>query len=284
MTDSHPAEKDELKNPDSAGRAQPRLQDHNLAQKTYYGQKLKKRMIPTGSRYILRQIDEMLRFSGLGPADDILEVGCGMGRYTLPLAERGFRIEGLDLSPFLLDRLREFDGGRTGVQLHCADLIDHPPELSGRFDAVIGFFMLHHVHDLELCFAAMSQMLNTTGRIAFLEPNPVHPGYYAQITLSPGMSWKGDGGVIKMKPALVMGAMRRAGFTDVRVSRFGLFPPLLANSALGAKAESILEKLPPVRPFQAFQLFTGVKGSGSKHEAGNSDFVTPPVHASLEAQ
>lgn len=240
--------------------AQHRLEGHNLAQKDYYGGKLRKRMIPSDSPYIRRQIDELLKFSGIGGDDDILEVGCGMGRYTLPLAARGMRIEALDLSPYLLDRLREFNGGRADIPLHCADLIEHPPGLAGRFDAVIGFFMLHHVHDLGLCFEAMARMLKGSGWVAFLEPNPLNAGYYAQITLSPGISWKGDGGVLRMRPANIVGAMQKAGFTGIKMTRFGFFPPMLANRAWGSRLEALLERLPPGRPFQAFQLFTGSLG------------------------
>ncbi|MHB8169492.1 MAG: class I SAM-dependent methyltransferase [Thermoleophilia bacterium] len=248
-----------MSGPRAAGRE--RLEGHNRSQKAYYGSGVRKRMVPADTRYLQRQIGELLQFAGVRPDDDTLEVGCGMGRYTLPLAARGFSIEGLDLSPYLLDRLREFDGGRSGVPLHCADLIDFPAGLAGRFDAVIGFFMLHHVHDLKLCFAAMSRMLKPSGRIAFLEPNPLHPGYYAQVTLSPGMTWKGDGGILRMRPARVMGAMQAAGFTDMRMRRFGFFPPLLANAGWGARLEALLERMPAGKPFQAFQLFTASAGS-----------------------
>lgn len=79
----------------------------------------------------------------------MLDVGCGMGRYTLILAERGFALEGLDLSPVLLQRLRVFNGGRFNIPLHGADVMNPPAELQERFDAVVGFFALHHMHELE---------------------------------------------------------------------------------------------------------------------------------------
>jgi hypothetical protein len=48
----------------------------------------------------------------------------------------------------LLERLREFDGGRHGLPLYSGDVLNHPPELDGQFDVVVGLFTLHHLHDL----------------------------------------------------------------------------------------------------------------------------------------
>lgn len=40
-----------------------------------------------------------------------LELGIGTGRVALPLAERGVRVTGIDLSPAMVDKLREKPGG-----------------------------------------------------------------------------------------------------------------------------------------------------------------------------
>ena len=70
-----------------------------------------------------RQLDETLRFASVTAADRVLEIGCGMGRGTLLLAERGVRVEGLDLSQALLDRLRAYNRGRFHIPIHCADVL-----------------------------------------------------------------------------------------------------------------------------------------------------------------
>ena len=60
-----------------------------------------------------------------GPGSQrLLEVGCGLGRYTLPLARRGFEVEGIDISPALLERLRASLPHEAGVTLHLADVLD----------------------------------------------------------------------------------------------------------------------------------------------------------------
>jgi SAM-dependent methyltransferase len=233
------------------------LAQHNALQRRYYQQALKPHMLPADSPYLRRHVDQLLRFGGITAGDRLLEVGCGMGRYTLILAERGFRIEGLDLSPDLLGRLRQADAGRYDIPLYCADVIDHPPQLAGRFDAVIGFFTLHHLHNLPLCFTAMSRLLRPGGRVIFLEPNPFNPLYYVQMAITPDMTWQGDRGLIQMRQGRVLGAMRAAGLTRLGTLRFGFLPPFLMNRAGSSSIEARLERVPICRPFLPFQLFRG---------------------------
>jgi SAM-dependent methyltransferase len=53
-------------------------------------------------------VDFLAELAGGGPA---LELGIGTGRIALPLAERGVRVHGIDLSEAMVARLREKPGG-----------------------------------------------------------------------------------------------------------------------------------------------------------------------------
>jgi SAM-dependent methyltransferase len=242
---------------------EPLLDRHNIRQRSYFESTVKRTMVPTRTPYLERHVDQMLRFARISPPDRVMEVGCGMGRYTLMLAERGIDITGMDLSPVLLDRLRAFADGQADMPLYSADVLDPPAELRHQFDAVIGFFTLHHLHDLGGCFSSMTQLLREGGRVAFLEPNALNPLYYLQIALTPRMTWRGDGGVARMLTHVVLGAMRKAGLVDLRVRRFGFFPPFIANRRLGGSVESYLERFPLWRPFLPFQLFGGAQPRSS---------------------
>lgn len=227
---------------------------HNEYQQRYYSGALKKSMIPTGTPYLRRQVDELCRFAKIDPRHRVLEVGCGMGRYTLLLAEQGIQIEGQDLTPMQLERQRKFNDGRFEIPLHCGDVADPSKELEGAFDVVIGFFMLHHLHELELCFRGMARMLRPGGRIAFLEPNPFNPLYYLQVGLTPGMTWQAERGMLQMRRSPLEAALLGAGFHRLRIERFGFFPPALANHPLGAKFENLLERVPVWKGMLPFQL------------------------------
>lgn len=232
-----------------------RMEDHNRYQRAYFEGSLKKTMVPRDSRYLRRHVKELLRFGGIAPGDRVLELGCGMGRYTLLLAEMGIAVEGLDLSPVLLDRLRAYGEGGRPIPLHCGDIADPPPGLTGGFDVAAGFFVLHHLEDLPRVFGAVARLLKPGGRVVFLEPNPYNPLYYVQIAITPGMTWRGDRGILKMRRRVIFGALREAGFGHAELERFGFFPPFLADREMGARLEPPLERLSVLRGLLPFQLF-----------------------------
>ncbi|WP_406175871.1 class I SAM-dependent methyltransferase [Streptomyces canus] len=66
----------------------------------------------------------------------ILELGCGVGRMTRPLLERGFTITAVDESPDMLERVR-------GARTICGTIEDL--DLGETFDVVmLASFLVHH--------------------------------------------------------------------------------------------------------------------------------------------
>jgi len=151
---------------------------HNQQQLDYFADNIKKTMVPTESNYVMNHIEHFLDFAKLDRSHDILEVGCGMGKFTFPLLKKGFQITGLDLSPFLLQKLLEHNDNRYNVPLISSDILEISDKYDGRFDRVIGFFALHHFHHLETYFQAMARVLKPGGEIIFVEPNALNPLYY----------------------------------------------------------------------------------------------------------
>jgi SAM-dependent methyltransferase len=228
---------------------------HNAQQCAYFEAALKRTMVPADTAYLRRHVESLIRFGRLSPRDRILEVGCGMGRYTLLLARRGLQVEGLDLSGVLLDRLRSYGAGIYDGPLYAADIADPPEPLIGRFDVVVALFALHHMHDLAPAFDAMFRVVKPGGRVVFLEPNPYNPLFYIQILATPGMSWQGDKGIVMMRRRVIFGGLERAGFVDPEMERFGFLPPFAVNHAAGRRVEAVLERVPFWRTLLPFQLF-----------------------------
>jgi SAM-dependent methyltransferase len=187
----------------------------------------------------------------------VLDVGCGLGRYTLPLVRRGLAVEGIDISPDLLERLERTLPAEAGVKLHLADVLDPPAELEGGFDAVLGGFVLHHIHDVPASLQAMAALARPGGALAFLEPNPFNPLYYVQMAISPTMTWEGDRGMLGMRRAPLLAAMRAAGVPEPSFERFGFFPPFLADRPRAAPVERAIESIPLLKPLLPFQLVGG---------------------------
>jgi SAM-dependent methyltransferase len=228
---------------------------HNLLQRAYCEDAISGTIVPRDSRHITRQLDQVMRVAGVSAEDRVLEVGCGMGRFTLRLAERGVRIEGLDLSPVLLDRFRALNAGQFEIPLHCADVVAPPARLLNRFDLVVGFFVLHHVKDVGEAVGAMSRMLKPGGRLVLLDANGYNPLFYLQVLSTPGMTWEGDKGMTRMRPGLVFRALERAGMDRFGLTRFGVFPAVVSDRKWGAWMDAALDRVPLPSPCRAFQIF-----------------------------
>ncbi len=204
------------------------------------------------SPYVLRHLDRMIAAAALDGGCRILEVGAGLGRFTRLLVERGLDVVASDLSPRLLAQAA---AQIPGLRTVASDIATVGDQVHG-VDRVIGFFMLHHLDDLDAVFAGLRRALVPGGRVAFCEPNAYCALYYAQILLSPQMTWRGDGGVRHMRPSVVLGAMERAGFVEARVERYGFTPPFVYNRSLGAALDRALERVPVLEPVRAFQIFS----------------------------
>lgn len=229
---------------------------HNNIQVDYFAEKIKPTMVPVNSHYVNRHVDEMIEYSGISKDDKVLEVGCGMGKFTLPMLKRGFNITGLDLNSFLLQKLLEYNNNLYNVDLICSDILDIPDEYNGSYDYVIGYFTLHHFHHLETYYQAMARVLKPGGQIIFIEPNAFNILYYLQIFFSPTMSWRGDKGVAQMRRKNFKKAEHWAKLKNLKIDRYGFFPPFVVNNRWGRMLERILEKIKILNPFSAFLLVT----------------------------
>lgn len=236
-----------------------KIKYHNNVQLDYFGKDIKSTMIPVRSPYVLRHIGFLLDNTQINSNEKGLDVGCGMGKFTLPLLERGMKVSGLDLSPFLLTKFLEYNDNRFDVNLIASDILEAPEELNEKFDYIVGFFALHHFHNLHVCFQAMSRLVKPGGKIYFIEPNAWNILYYFQIFFTPGMSWSGDKGVAKMRRSVFQKAGDFAGLSEMKILKYGMFPPFLYNKKWGQRLEKIICSIPFFKPFQAFQLVSFTK-------------------------
>jgi len=230
--------------------------DHVAYQRDYFGRGVRRSILPVDSPYVRRHLEKVLAAADLRAGRRVIEAGAGMGRYTAPMLEAGLSVVAMDLSPSLLDSLVRHTGIDPSDAI-VADLAEIASHTTERFDAAVGFFMLHHLPDLRSAFRGLAQVLKPSARVAFCEPNAFNPLFYIQMALTPSMTWKGDGGVIRMRPALVLGAMKEAGFCDLTFERFGFLPPFAYNTRIGRTVEGYLSRVSVPAFMYAFQIFAG---------------------------
>lgn len=79
-------------------------------------------------------------------ADEVLDAGCGAGRMSRHLADRGCTMRGVDLSPGMVEAGRR---AHPDLDLSVASLEDLPFE-DGRFAGVLAWYSIIHTPDAQL--------------------------------------------------------------------------------------------------------------------------------------
>lgn len=99
--------------------------------------------------------------SAVDGAPRVLDAGCGTGRISRWLEDRGCEVVGVDLSPGMLAQARR---ARPSVPLHEASLTALPFD-DGSFDAVVLWYSVIHLTDDELAvaFAEAARVLRPGG-------------------------------------------------------------------------------------------------------------------------
>jgi len=214
---------------------------------------------PVDSRYVTHLVTTLLDVGRIEKNTPVLEVGCGMGRFTFKLLKLGFPVVGLDMSRSMLERLKDYLEPGESFEPVCADVDHIGKEYPEKYRQIIGFFILHHVPDLETTFRSVFRSLRPGGKIAFLEPNPWNPLYYLRFLFWRDQTWEGEKGYLNMTRRKMYGAMEHAGFVKIKRERLGFFPPFVTNTAWGYFLEKRLEKIRWLNGVLPFQIFTAEK-------------------------
>jgi ubiquinone/menaquinone biosynthesis C-methylase UbiE len=91
-----------------------------------------------------RWVDLILRYSKAKKNDQVLDLGCGTGRFALPIAgQLGCQVTGADLSKEMLDKAKEKDKDQlvTWAHIDAGSLKYH----NNSFDIIFMSHLLHHV-------------------------------------------------------------------------------------------------------------------------------------------
>lgn len=112
----------------------------------------------------------------VSPQSRVLDVGCGVGRWSRLLAARGARVTGIDLSPTMIAqaRLRALS---ANVGARCEFFVQDLSTLDTRerYDLILGVTVLQHILDPEsfrAAVAALGAHLAPGGRLVLLEAAP----------------------------------------------------------------------------------------------------------------
>ena len=161
--------------------------------------------------------------------DDVLDLGCGVGRLTRAIAARAGRVTALDVSPEMLRRAQDLNPGLGNVTWVLGDGETLEPIGDGSIDVAVSHVVLQHIPSVKVQLGYVEEL----GRV-------LRPGGWAAFGLStdprvhePRQSRRG------MLRALV-GAQPQG--TD-QPEWLGAFVPLDALGATAVQAGLTLERI-----------------------------------------
>jgi SAM-dependent methyltransferase len=208
--------------------------------------------------------DLLLRRSDVAPGENVLEIGCGTGATTVPLAEavglRG-RVVGVDLSEPMLAgaRQRVAESLLGNISLTQADAQVHRFE-AGRFDLITSRFGVMFFADPVAAFSNLLPAARPGGRLCFICWGPIEENEHWLIPCKVGLRHLGPpaptpphapGPLAFSDRDYVRSILERAGLTDIVIDRET--PDIIGSSAeeeteyactMGPPARLIDEKRP----------------------------------------
>jgi SAM-dependent methyltransferase len=118
----------------------------------------------------------LAQLAGDGP---VLELAIGTGRVALPLAARGLRVDGVDISPPMVAKLRAKPGG-SEVAVTIGDFADVPVEDTYQLVYVVfnTLFNLGSQDDQVRCFENVASHLSDDGSFVI---EAMHPSFLHRL-------------------------------------------------------------------------------------------------------
>ncbi len=124
--------------------------------------------------YPAELLDELVRLAGLQAGSRLLEVGCGTGKATIPLARRGFVITATELGAELAAQARRNLAGIGDVEVVQEAFETWPPLAGPGYDLVFAATSWHWI-DRAVRYQKAWEVLRAGGHLAFWSASHVFP-------------------------------------------------------------------------------------------------------------
>jgi SAM-dependent methyltransferase len=109
--------------------------------------------------------EDLVRLAGLRRGDRVVEIGCGTGQATVPLAERGLAVTAVELGAALADLARSKTARFPDVSVATGSFEDWQDTATAPVRAVVSFNALHWI-DADVRYAKPAAILAPGGVMA----------------------------------------------------------------------------------------------------------------------
>lgn len=189
---------------------------------------------------------------------EILEIGCGTGKYTGILKKNAKRICGIDISPKMIDVAKKSNSDVRFIVGDSEKLLDFKNE---EFDVVAGFNTFSYYPNKLDALHSINRVLKRGGIFFDLDMNGLCPIYYilSLIGINEMKNWYRY--IKESTIKNLLSVFNEAGFDIVYTNALNWIPNALNRNAvlMLAPMNSILSNLPLIRKFAMRIVIVGRK-------------------------
>ena len=204
----------------------------------------------------------------LGKDDLLLDLGCGSGRASLPFAQNGVKVIGLDISEQMVLRAKR-KSEKLGIKDHVDYVVGDSENLPFRqnsFDAVLAFGVLHHVPTPQKMLHQMSKVLKNDGFYFGHENNKTILRPLFDFMMKISRLWMEEAGNHPLIAKSELTHWANDVNLDVKIKSSVFFPPHLYNllgdtnaKKLIAFSDNLLNRIPFVKNMGGILIIQGKK-------------------------
>jgi ubiquinone/menaquinone biosynthesis C-methylase UbiE len=136
-----------------------------IAKKYHKGRQIDKKMIYNEYNEVPATLSLLQNIRG----KKILDLGCGTGIYTKILKKKGAKVQGIDISPKMIEFAKQYV---KGVDFKVGSAYKLPYK-SGTFDIVLASLVVHYFGNLDKAFKEIRRVLKKNGVFIFSSDNPL---------------------------------------------------------------------------------------------------------------
>ena len=223
------------------------------------------------SNILGRWIDEIPRS---GP---VVDLGCGTGRCTIPLAQNGRHVIGTDLSLDMLRRAvtKAEAGGVGDITFFLADA-ENLPLRPSLFSAVLSYGMLHHVEEPSAILRAARHVLKEEGVFYALENHASPLRFMFNFLMKLNKIWDEEAGSHPLFGIGELEELAESSGLKAEVETSVFLPPHLLNWVGYSSArkallvtDRLLGRLPGIRSLGGQVVLRARKAPGAMTETSS---------------
>ncbi|XP_045498797.1 ubiquinone biosynthesis O-methyltransferase, mitochondrial-like isoform X2 [Colias croceus] len=119
----------------------------------------------------------------------ILDIGCGGGLLSEPLAKLGAKVTGVDACSSLIDLAKEHSDvdpevAKNKPTYYCESIEEHSQKYANYYDAVIASEIVDHVANVELFLKHCVETLKPGGKIIITTPNKTRLSQFCVVFMA----------------------------------------------------------------------------------------------------